>query len=260
MATTTTTDGADIHYETIGGGRDVVLVHGMSDSMRAWGPIPEMLAADNRVTTLDLRGHGESGDSSDYSATTMSLDVAAVVDAAGIDRPLVIGHSLGGVVVSMYAAQSAVRGVINVDQPLHLSGFQAGLREVAPMLRDPATFTDVFAAIVDSLDGDLLPAELEADIRRQRRPRQEVVLGVWNMVIDTPIDVLDAVIRDGVSPITAPYLALMFVDAGPGYADWLHSVLPHALVEQWPSELGHYAHRLDPQRFVDTVKAFDPRD
>src|SRR4029078_10156159 len=79
MAMATTADGVGIHYETTGEGRDVVLVHGITDSMLAWGGIPEMLGADYRVTTVDLRGHGESTDAPEYNALLMANDIGAVV-------------------------------------------------------------------------------------------------------------------------------------------------------------------------------------
>jgi pimeloyl-ACP methyl ester carboxylesterase len=260
MATTTTTDGVGIHHETIGSGPDVVLVHGLTDSSPTWGPIPRMLAERYRVTTLDLRGMGRSGDAADYDAAGMSRDLAAVIAAAEVEDPLVVGHSLGGIVVTAYAGAAPVRGVINVDQTLQLGGFQAGLREVAPLLRDPATFPSIIAAIFEAMDGDQLSPEQQAMIAANRRQRQEVVLGVWNQVIDAPLAELDAVAAALASGISAPYLSLQFADFGPAYDEWLRALVPQAVVESWSvadGVLGHYGHLVQPQRFVERVIAFD---
>ncbi|HEY4331036.1 MAG TPA: alpha/beta hydrolase [Ilumatobacteraceae bacterium] len=256
MATTTTSDGVQIHYETQGSGRDVVLIHGLTDSSATWGPIPAMLADRYRVTTLDLRGHGQSADAASYDAVGMARDVYAVVSAAGLEGPLVIGHSLGGVVATAFAGAAPVRGAINVDQPLQLSSFQAGLREVEALLRDPSSFPNVIAMVFDAMDGDHLSPEIKADIASHRRVRQEVVVGVWNAVFTTPVAQLDAVMKSATSSITAPYLSLQFMEAPAGYTAWLQGLVPQATVQEWPG-LGHYGHRIHPDRFVETVIAFD---
>lgn len=256
MATATTSDGVDIHFETIGSGSDVVLIHGLTDSSATWGPITGSLAETYRVTTIDLRGHGRSGDAGDYGAVNMARDVEAVVAASGVESPLVIGHSLGGVVATAYAGRAHVRATINVDQTLRLSGFQDGLRQVEPLLRDPDSFPGVIAAVFAAMDGDQLPDATLADIAAHRRQRQEVVLGVWDQVLSTPVERLDALMKDVTSSVTAPYLSLQFVETDPAYTAWLQSLLPSAVVEYWPG-LGHYGHRIQPERFVERVIAFD---
>jgi pimeloyl-ACP methyl ester carboxylesterase len=258
MGTATSADGTSIYYEAVGEGPDIVLVHGLTDSHGTWGAIIADLASDHRVTLLDLRGHGQSGDASDYGALGMAGDVAAVVAAAGVDKPLVIGHSLGGVVVSAYAALAPVRGTINVDQSLRLAQFQSALREVEPMLRDPATFPMVLAAIFAGLDGTVLSDELRADIAANRRPEQAVVLGVWDAVLTSPAADLDAQMAQVGGAITAPYLSLQFEDMGADYGDWLRGLVPHAVVEEWPGQ-GHYGHLIEPERFTARVRAFDGR-
>ncbi len=256
MATTTTSDGVDIHFETTGSGRDLVLIHGLTDSSATWGPITAALAERYRVTTLDLRGHGASGDSVDYGAVGMARDVWAVVSAAGVEGPLVVGHSLGGIVATAFAGSAPVRGAINVDQPLQLSAFKDGLSQVEALLRDPASFPGVIGAVFDGMDGDQLPAEIKADIASRRRPRQEVVLGVWDAVFASSMAELDGLMKAATASLTAPYLSLQFMPTPPGYTDWLQGIIPQAQVEEWP-DLGHYGHRIHPDRFVEAVVAFD---
>lgn len=257
MATAQTSDGIAINYDTVGAGRDLVLVHGLTDASGTWGPITGALAETHRVTTLDLRGMGASEDADDYSSIGMVRDIEAVVGAAGITDPLVIGHSLGGVVVTVYAATAQVRGVINVDQPLQLSGFQEGLRQVEALLRDPQSFPAVIEAVFAGMNGELMNAELQADIASHVRRRQEVVLGVWDEVLSTPVAELDDLIAQMTAGIAAPYLSLHFGHGAPDYTEWLHALIPHAIVEQWSPALGHYGHRIEAQRFVARVREFD---
>lgn len=121
MPTATAPDGASIVYEVAGDGLPMVLVHGITESRGSWEPLIAPLARQHWVVTVDLRGHGESDRCTPYDVLTMAADVHAVVEATGVRGPLVVGHSLGGAVVSVYAAANPVRGVVNVDQPLELS-------------------------------------------------------------------------------------------------------------------------------------------
>lgn len=252
----TTTDGVSIHHDACGAGADVILIHGLTDSSATWGGIVDKLANTYRVTTLDLRGHGRSGDCDDYHATGMARDVAAVVGATGVVNPLVIGHSLGGIVATAYAATAPVRGVINVDQTLELGAFQEGLRQVEALLRNPESFPEILAAIFQSMDGDVLSEQTKADIASHRRPSQAVVLGVWDEVLTKPIPELEALMREVTSTISAPYLSLQFVEGAQNYGAWLRPMLPQAVVEEWPG-LGHYGHLVRADEFVERVIKFD---
>jgi pimeloyl-ACP methyl ester carboxylesterase len=260
MATTTTADGVTIHYETIGSGPDLLLVHGLTDSSLTWGPVTDLLAQHYRVTTLDLRGMGRSGDSDDYDAVGMVRDLAAVVEAAGISDPLVVGHSLGGIVATAYAGVAPVRGTVNVDQTLRLGSFQAGLQSVEPMLRDPAAFPTIIQAIFSGMDGDQLTPDQVSALASHRRQRQELVLGVWNQVFHTPVAELDQQMASMTASITAPYLSLQFEEPNAAYTEWLQGLIPHAMVEYWTvpgGVLGHYGHLVQAERFVERVLAFD---
>lgn len=252
----TTADGVDIRYEVAGDGPAVVLVHGITDSSADWSPIDERLAADHTVVSLDLRGHGGSGDAEDYSPLAMTQDVAAVVDTTGVEEPLLIGHSLGGAVVSAYAATAPCRGVVNVDQSLRFSDFGAALGQLEHQLKGSG-FHPALRAVFHSLDGPLVPDHLRVRLAANRdRARQEVVLGVWDMVFSSTGEELDAV-ADAVGPgITAPYIAVHGSDPGEGYAAWLTERIPHAVVELWPDH-GHYPHLVDPERFLARVAQFD---
>lgn len=250
-------DGAMIEYEVIGAGADLVLVHGITESRRSWGALPERLAAEGyRVISVDLRGHGESGRAATYDLASMAGDIGAVCTAVGATSPLLVGHSLGGAVVSAYAAGGPCRGVVNVDQPLALSGFKATLGALEPLLRGTSEqFEQAIAAVFEQMAG-ALAGEERARIDALRRADQEVVLGVWDLVLTAPVADLDAVVEQLAAAISVPYLALHGIDPGPGYAEWLTGLVPSATVELWP-ELGHYPHLVEPDRFVSRVLAFD---
>jgi len=92
-------DGVRLHYESAGSGPAVLLTHGFAASSRMWARNVDALAKDHTVVTWDLRGHGRSDypdDQSAYSAALTIEDMAALLDMAGADRGVLVGHSLGG--------------------------------------------------------------------------------------------------------------------------------------------------------------------
>jgi esterase len=78
--------------------RPVVLLHGGHQSAHSWDLVSLHLARNHRVLALDQRGHGDSEWARDveYSNHTMSLDAEAFLDAMGLEKPILIGHSMGG--------------------------------------------------------------------------------------------------------------------------------------------------------------------
>ena len=93
-------DGVEIHYETHGEGAPLLLSHGYGATCRMWDGQVAALVGRYRVVTWDMRGHGLSGDPADtalYSHALTVGDLAAVLDACGIERAVIGGLSLGGV-------------------------------------------------------------------------------------------------------------------------------------------------------------------
>lgn len=249
--------GVTIDYFAAGEGRPLVLVHGITESRRTWDPlIAPLIAAGYRVIAVDLRGHGASSMVPPYDLATMAADLGAVLEAEQVEDALLVGHSLGGAVVSAFAAGGPCRGVVNVDQPLKLSDFQAVLQELEPMLRgDEAQFHGAISAIFEQMAGPLAGAE-RWRVDHLRDADQSVVLGVWDLVLTSTAAELDAVVDSVVGSVTAPYLSLHGIDPGPDYAAWLTGSVATATVEVWP-DMGHYPHLIDPNRFVQRVVEFD---
>jgi pimeloyl-ACP methyl ester carboxylesterase len=255
VPTATASDGASIAYAVTGDGPPIVLLHGITESRGSWDPLIGPLARGHRVVAVDLRGHGEFDRHPPYDVLTMAADVHAVVDAAGAGDPLLVGHSLGGAVVTVYAAAYPARGVVNVDQPLEMSGFQALLEPLEPVLRgDDSGFQALMQQIFESLYG-ALPADERARIMSHTHPEQDVVLGVWDFVLTATPEEMDELITSTARMITAPYLALHGDDPGEHYAAWLQSVVSTASFELWP-DLGHYPHLVEPERFMQRVEGF----
>lgn len=90
-------DGATIRYGVSGSGEhDIVLVHGNGAHHMWWHPIAPELEKHWRVITLDLSGHGDSDHRARYTPSLWVEEVRSVLDAVGSQRPLYVGHSMGG--------------------------------------------------------------------------------------------------------------------------------------------------------------------
>jgi pimeloyl-ACP methyl ester carboxylesterase len=90
-------NGINLYYETYGTGRPLILLHGGLMSGEMFEPILPMLADHHQVITVDLQGHGRTADiDRPVDVRLMADDIAALIEHLGLDRPDVVGYSLGG--------------------------------------------------------------------------------------------------------------------------------------------------------------------
>ena len=100
-------DGAAIAWSRTGAGDTaLVFIHGWSCNSAFWREQVDAFAADYTVVTLDLPGHGQSsGDREPWRVGDYGADVAAVVTELELERVVLIGHSMGGLVALRAAAE-----------------------------------------------------------------------------------------------------------------------------------------------------------
>ena len=92
-------DGVDIYYEIHGSGPPLLLTHGYSSTSAMWQGQIDALSKHHKLVLWDMRGHGQSDypeDAAAYSEALTVADMAALLDAAGADKAIVGGLSLGG--------------------------------------------------------------------------------------------------------------------------------------------------------------------
>ncbi len=99
-------NGLRIHYYRSGGeGRPVVLAHGITDSGDCWPRVAAALSPEFDLIAYDARGHGRSETPrADFSGVDQAADLAGLVGALGLDKPVAIGHSMGASTVSLAAS------------------------------------------------------------------------------------------------------------------------------------------------------------
>jgi pimeloyl-ACP methyl ester carboxylesterase len=102
-----------------GDGPPLVFLHGLGGSQSTWQVVLGDLVESHRVAAIDLPGHGASDKSADadYSIAGLASAIVDAIGKLGINRPVLIGHSLGGAVALRIAADSslAVAGVVAMD-------------------------------------------------------------------------------------------------------------------------------------------------
>lgn len=112
-------DGVMIHYTRTGNKAKppLVLLHGFSDSGMCWLPVARELEAEWDVILPDARGHGKSQRVRPEEMVDSPADVAGLIQALELERPVVGGHSMGGNTAGMLGARypELVRGLILED-------------------------------------------------------------------------------------------------------------------------------------------------
>jgi pimeloyl-ACP methyl ester carboxylesterase len=153
-------DGTQISYEVYGSGDlSLVFVNGWSCHSRYWKKQVPFFSKDYKIILIDLAGHGHSGMTREkYSMKSFGEDVKAVVEAAGCQNIILIGHSTGGPVIAeasrlMPAQGKGIIGVDtfeNIEYPFSLEelnammarfreNFQAGTRQFVQQILNPDT-------------------------------------------------------------------------------------------------------------------------
>lgn len=127
---------SELRYDRAGAGEPVVLIHGIGHRRGAWDPVFHRLAEKYDVIALDLAGFGESAPYPKGVAYNMDhacADLAANFEAWGIDKPHVVGNSLGGAI----SLELAARGLVSSATVLSPAGFFGRLtrfRALIPLL------------------------------------------------------------------------------------------------------------------------------
>ena len=123
-------NGIHLYYETHGQGRPLILLHGGLGSGEMFGPLLPALASGHRVIAVDLQGHGRTADiDRPISPQLMAGDIAALIGHLGLDRPDLMGYSLGGGVAFHTAIQhpELIRRLILVSTNVRRSATYADM-------------------------------------------------------------------------------------------------------------------------------------
>ena len=152
----------------------VICVHGYTSSAEAFNALARRISDRFHVIAMDVRGHGESTWSPDgaYRYADQASDLASLVDALGIERFVLIGTSMGGIIAMAYAAQ----------HPQRLRAL--AINDIGP---DPEAGSQRITGMVGSRPADFASLDAVMEYRRQSSPitagrpiedQRETALGV----------------------------------------------------------------------------------
>jgi 2-succinyl-6-hydroxy-2,4-cyclohexadiene-1-carboxylate synthase len=265
-------NGLEFNVEISGVGPPLLLLHGFTGSVRAWDGVRAMLAECWRIIALDLVGHGLTAsppDATRYTLDWAARDLAALLDALGLETATVLGYSMGGRVALHFAITTAarVRALVlesaspGIEDPLERSRRAAsdnaladrilsgGMPEfVAEWERQPllALAPHVSAAIRQQQHELRLrnsPVGLANSLRGMGAGQQQPLWSGLGALCETPVQLI-------VGALDARYTSI---------GERMHAVLPASelLVV---SQAGHTAHLDQPVEFAAAVNKLTQPD
>jgi pimeloyl-ACP methyl ester carboxylesterase len=144
---------ADTRLHTVdapGGTPALLFLSGGFGTVENWSRVVERLAGRYRTVRFDARGRGKSDRSADYSVRAAVDDVGRVIDATGIERPILVGWSHGATIAVRYATQDPARvaGLVLIDGAFPIAMFdEAGKEKVRAQFRRLRWIMRILAAV-----------------------------------------------------------------------------------------------------------------
>jgi non-heme chloroperoxidase len=232
-------------------GLPVVLLHGITDSWWSWAEVLPQLPASWRVIAPSQRGHGDSESpaaASAYAMTEFARDVVALLDAKGIDRAVIVGHSMGATVAERLAvlAPERVRAIVLIGASATWAGHPGvkELQDAVATLTDPVPTPFIDAFQKSTIARPVTPAFYDGVLRETAKVKAHTWRGaVAGLLADDASAALadvrvptlllwgdqdgfaDAAVREGL--VKAMPRATHRTMAGYGHA--LHWEAPHAV-------------------------------
>ena len=245
-------------------GPTVVLIHGYTDSARDWVPMLPYMSKRYRLILVDIRGHGQSSKPECcYTRLDFAYDIKLLLDALGVHKADIVGHSLGSIIAQTFAEYWPER-TAHVVLISSTGGPPPG-RPKKPSF----DFATEIRKLKEPIDPDSpfmiawwdSPTPVDPDfIRRQRKDAAGIPLRVWLAVLDQamPADNVYGDLHSTLPRLKAPTL-LIWGSKDPimeeDVRQSLRDALPHARVKIFDG-LGHNPFWEDPRGVADAVNAF----
>ena len=212
-----------LSVEVIGSGPDVILIPGLASSREVWRPLATRLSATHRVHLVQLAGFaGEAWSHGDGPFVAPEVaELARYIETAGLQRPAVIGHSMGGLsgLLLAQAHPERVGRLMIVDAlPFYSALFGP---TITPEQARP--FAAQAAAGILAADDTMFRAQQTQTAEAlSRDPATREAMVAWSMASDrhafaaAMTDVMTTDARPGLAAMTTPVTALYAVDADGG--------------------------------------------
>ena len=246
-------DGHRVHYENHGKGRKaLVFVHGWTCSLNSWSRQTPAFEDTTRVIAIDLPGHGQSDKPDvDYTMDLFARAVDAVLGDAGVDRAVLVGHSMGTPVIREFYRKYPQKtlALVIVDGPLRPFGDKKMMEQFLAPLRGPG-YKEAAGKFIDNMFSPNTTAELRAEIKSSMlRTPQSVALSAMDGMVDESIWKQDK--------INVPVLAIMarspFLPADT--EQFYRTIAPNLEYQAWDGP-GHFLMMEKPREFNEVLAGF----
>jgi pimeloyl-ACP methyl ester carboxylesterase len=180
------------HYLSWGAERtdlpDMLLLHGITSSALSWVRVGPALADRYRVFAIDMRGHGDSIKPPEgaYSLRQTADDAAALMEALGLERPVLMGHSWGGataiVLASGAGSQKSVPGFSHVilEDPAYTFGRGDAEVRAANYTKDIGRPPEELRPEITASSPGWTEADIEGKIDALQKVTREAVVSVFS--------------------------------------------------------------------------------
>ncbi len=248
-----TLDGARIHYQNYGKGRDaLVLIHGWTCSIEYWRDLIPDLSKRSRVIAIDLPGHGQSDKPQvAYTMDLFARAVDAVLRDAGVKRAVLVGHSMGTPIARQFYRKYPQKtlAIVIVDGALRPFGDKKLMEGFIAPLRGP-NYKEAGAGMLAGMGGPTLSSELKERIQASfLNTPQYVLVSAMEGMADESIW--------GQDKINVPVLAIMTKSPfWPADTEQFYrSIAPRLDFQRWDG-VGHFLMMERPKEFDEAVIAF----
>jgi len=237
-------DGADVHWTSAGSGaQTVIFVHGWTCDDSSWSAQVPAFSARYRVITLDLPGHGKSAAPAGgkFSMQNFARAIEAVRVEAGVDRVVVVGHSMGTPVIRTYQLMfpQHVAGMVIVDGAVLLPGTPSGF--TPPNVAGPEGLTAREGMIRSMFSAATTPALQEHILKMMLGAPEATAVGAMNAMFGDPS-------WQSAEPVKVPVLAVFAANSQLDDSPAMKTVFPAAEVHEVPGT-GHFLMLEKPAEF-----------
>jgi pimeloyl-ACP methyl ester carboxylesterase len=251
-------NGQEIAVARFGDGPALVILHGIGSRATSWAPVAEHLAGSYEVIAIDHRGHGASSHpATGYLVDDYADDLTAVIDRLGLERPLVMGHSLGGMTTLEWARRHPERAAAIV---LEDASMRRGGPGVEALFDGWITLSRMPVEEVRAHYAAENPGWSAADIARRAEAITSVAPGVFaelkaNMLLQGGISVVPTY-AGIISPVLLVYGDVETGGLVPGFdASAFGETVPNAELAHIAGG-GHSLHRDSSEAFLAAVEPF----
>lgn len=249
-----------LHYQELGEGKPLIILHGLFGSSDNWMTIGRKLAETFKVYLVDQRNHGDSPHSDTHNYEVMASDLKEFIEARKIKQPHIMGHSMGGKTAMQFAVENPdlFDQLIVVDiapkaYPVHHGTILKGLKSIN--LSELNSRTDADKALAE-----YVPEKGVRQFLLKNLSRDDDKNFTWKINLPVIEDSIET-IGQGLEKKLTTEKNVLFI--GGANSDYIRSEDHITIINFFPNATvkmidgaGHWIHAEKPDEFLEIVEGF----